>query len=154
MTGSVDLSPLYPAVNTGILTLAGGAITFLASWAVWLMHKYAPPFVGAQLEAKAASDLNTALANGVAIGMTRLEAWESVHRDMAVQGAVTRFAVQYAIDHAPEAIAHFGLAPDELAFKALAFLPMPKTMSNMGDGTTGAVVTSAPVESTPLAPAG
>jgi hypothetical protein len=138
---TVDLSPLYPAVNTAILTLGSGAATFLASWALWLMHRYAPPFVSAQLEAKAGADLNTALKNGVAIGMTRLEAWESVHRDVAVQGAVTRFAVQYALDRAPDAIAHFGLSPDVLALKALAFLPMPMT----SEGTTGAIVKTVPV---------
>jgi hypothetical protein len=148
MTGTVDLSPLYPAINTGVVTLAGGVITFLASWAVWLLQRYAPPFVAAQLEAKAAADLNTALEHGVAIGMTRLEAWENVHKDVAVQGAVARFAVQYAIDHAPGAIARFGLSPDQLALKALAWLPMPATR----DGTTGAVVKSIAVESAPLAP--
>jgi hypothetical protein len=148
MNGTVDLSPLYPVINTGIVTLAGGVITFLASWALWLLQKYAPPFIGAQLETKAASDLNTALAHGVTIGLTRLEAWERVHKDAAVQGAVARLAAQYAIDHAPGAIARFGLSPDQLALKALAFLPMPVTR----DGTTGAVVKTVVVESTPLAP--
>jgi hypothetical protein len=80
--------------------------------------------------------------------MTRLEAWEGVHKDVTVQGAVARFAAQYAIDHAPEAIARFGLSPDQLALKALAWLPMPATR----DDTTGAVVNTMAVESAPLAP--
>jgi hypothetical protein len=141
MLQSVDLSPLWPVINTAVITLAGGVIIFMASWATWLLHKYAPPFVGAQLEAKASADLNRALQNGVTAGMNALQLWEKAHSDLTVQNAITRWAAQYAIDLAPDAIEHFGLSPDQLAFKALAFLPAPKTT---GD-TTGATVKTEPV---------
>src|SRR4051794_31055855 len=63
----IDISPVYRIANDAILTLLGGVATFIAAWFTWLLHKYAPPFVDAQLEAKAANDLNTALSNGVAV---------------------------------------------------------------------------------------
>lgn len=138
---NIDSSSIWPVINQGLVTLAGGVVTFAAGWTAVLMQRYLPKFIPAQLESKASGDLNTALQNGVAIGMAKLQVWESVHSDVNVRGVVQAFAVQYAVDHAPDAIARFGLSPEQLALKALAYLPMPKTAV----GTTGATVTSVPV---------
>lgn len=138
----LDLSPLYQILNTAALTLLGGVATFLVGWASWAFHRYAAPFVGAQLETKASSDLNIALANGIAIAMQKLEGIENLHADVAVKSGLAAFAAQYAVDHTPEAVARFGLDPDELALKALAYLPPPPASDA---GTTGAMVRTMPV---------
>jgi hypothetical protein len=122
---SVDISPVYQLVNTGVITVAGGAIAFLVGWASYFMKKYGAPLVDAQLESKASADLNTALQNGVNAALHDLNAWESVHKDVAVKGLVQRWAAQYAIAHAKDAVDRFGLGPDQLAQKALSFLPPP-----------------------------
>ena len=137
----IDVSPLYQVLNTALLTLLGGLATFVAGWASWALHRYAAPLVGAQLEAKAAADLNTALANGVAIAMQTIEGAEKLHAEIAVKSGIAAFAAQYAIDRAPDAVARFGLGPQELALKALAYLPSPPPS---GIVTTGARVPTVP----------
>ena len=139
---SIDLSPLYQILNTAVLTLLGGLATFLAGWASWAFHRYAAPYIGAQLESKASTDLNTALANGVAIAMQKLDEIEKQHADVAVKSGIAAFAAQYALDHAPEAVARFNLDPSQLALKALAYLP-PPPLSDLG--TTGARLNPVPV---------
>ena len=143
----IDISPLYRIANDAILTLLAGFATFIAAWFTWLLHKYAPPFVGAQLETKAADDLNTALANGVAVAMQKIEGAEKLHADFAVKNAIVAFAARYAIDHAPQALNAFSLNPDALELKALAYLPRPPSS---GFGTTGANVRTTPVLAAPL----
>ncbi len=120
--GTVDISPIYSAVDQGILTLAAGLIMAFFAWlSFWLQRIF-----HVDMDAKMRDALNTALQNGVMAGMHSLQAWQSVHKDIAVQGAVTRWAAQYAIDHVPDAVDHFGLSPEDLVTKALAFIPTPK----------------------------
>ena len=139
---SIDLSPLYQILNTVVLTVLGGLAAFLAGWASWAFHRYAAPYVGAQLESKASGDLNIALANGVAIAMQKLEDIEKQHADVTVKSGIAAFAAQYALDHAPDAVARFNLDPNQLALKALAYLP-PPPLSDIG--TTGGRVSTVPV---------
>lgn len=121
----IDISPLYRIANDAILTLLGALATFIAAWFTWLLHRYAPPFVGAALEAKAADDLNRALANGVAVAMQSIEGAEKLHAQVAVKSAIIAFAARYAVDHAPDAMRAFRLDLDALELKALAYLPVP-----------------------------
>lgn len=154
--GTVDVSPLYGLLDQFEANLAQGLILASVGYAVYLLHALAlkVPFLGrllvsSNMETNLANGLNTALKNGVAIALAKQSAWEAVHQNVAVQGAVQRMAVQYAIDRAPQAVRHFGLGPDELAEKALAFLPVP----SIGLDSTGAMeVPRAPVEVRPLAP--
>lgn len=123
----IDLSPLFPYVNETIVLVATG----VAAWLVqelraWLQKHTA--FLSAQTDNAIAAGLNTALKNGVTLALNQMQAWETAHKDVQVQGAVTRIAAQYALDHAPEYAAHFGLSPDDLATKALAFLPPPPSI--------------------------
>lgn len=143
---SVDISPLYGIANDTISTLAQALAAAVAAWIMVAFHRWITPWIGAQLETKAANDLNTALQNGVAIAMTRLEAWENIHSDIQVRGMVQSWAAQYAIDHAPGAVDRFGLNPSQLATKALAYIPMPRT----GADTTGATLKREPVAVAPL----
>lgn len=128
-TTTVSLSPLYAYLNEfGQLLLEGLAVV-ISGWIMWAVNKYLGPYLPAQframLEAKAATALNTALANGMPIALHQLNAWESVHQDVQVRNAVLAKVADYALSHAPESAAKFNLGPDQLALKALAFLPAP-----------------------------
>lgn len=138
---TVDLTPIYQAWLTPLVNeLLQGFALFIFGWVMWAFHKYAAPLVGAQLEAKASADLNRALQNGVTIAMNQLQAWEAAHKDIQVQGQITAMAAQYALNHAPDAAARFGLSANDLATKALAYLKPAMTPAD----TTGAVVAPAP----------
>jgi hypothetical protein len=123
--GTVDISPIFDAINQGIVTLIAGIIAAALAWFSFELRK----LIGAKLDATFQASLNTALQNGVQAGMNDLKAWEQVHKDVAVQGQVQRWAAQYAVDHAPAAIARFGLSPDALAKKALAYIPAPPSLT-------------------------
>lgn len=137
----IDISPLYRIANDAILTLLGALATFIAAWFTYLLHKYAPPFVGAALEAKAADDLTRALANGVAVAMQKIEDAEKLHSRIAVKSAIAAFAARYALNHAPDAMRAFRLDLGALELKALAYLPVPPPS---GYGTTGARAAALP----------
>lgn len=146
---TVTLQPIYDnLINPLVQALLEGITLAIAGWVTWLVQRYAPSLVEGWLEKKAATDLNTALANGVVIAMHQLEAIETPHTDIEVKGKITAWAAQYAIDHAPGAVSRFGLDPAQLAIKALAFVPTAPTTTD----TTGAAPTVAPVQVTPLPP--
>ena len=138
----VDITPIYNVLNESLGLILSGFAVFVAGWIRWAFHKYLTPYLGEQAETKAANDLSTALKNGVAIALNQAGAWESVHKDVQVQGAITAWAAQYAVNHAPDAIKRFGIDPDELAIKALAYLP-PPPLSTIG--TTGVSVSTTAV---------
>jgi hypothetical protein len=56
--------------------------------------------------------------------------------------------VQYALHHSPGAIRKFGLSPEDLGVKALAYIPVAPTTTDL----TGAVARVQPVTSAPLPP--
>jgi len=146
---TVNASPLYNMVNQVLQEVLEGVAMAVSGWLMFVFHKYVTPWIGAQLEAKARDSLNMALANGVAIAMSKVEGAEQLHQNVAVKGAVTAWAAQYAVDHAPGAVAKFGLDPNQLALKALAYIPTPLTL---GDITGVTVPQPATVQVEPLAP--
>ena len=76
--------------------------------------------------------------------------FEAKYPGIPVQGQIAAWAAQYAVDHSPGAIAKFGMDPNDLALKALAYLPTPAVT----DGLTGNTVPApAQVEVKQLAPA-
>ena len=149
LAASVTLQPLYDAFNQFLQTIIEGLAMALSGWLMFVFHKYITPWIGAQMEAKARDSLNTALANGVAIAMQKVEGAEKAHSDVQVKGAIAAWAAQYAIDHAPGAINKFGLDPNQLALKALAYVPAPPPD---GQGTTGVTINTVKVETAPLPP--
>lgn len=124
----VDLSPLWALLNQFISLILQGLAIAAVGWITYVIQKYAPTFMKGWLETKASNDLNMALQNGTAAAMNKLGAWESVHSNVAVKGMVTAWAAQYAVNHAPDAVAKFGLSPDQLAVKALAYIPAPSLL--------------------------
>lgn len=121
---AVNLSPIYEQIiNPLIQDILQGLALAAVGWVTYTIQKYAPPFLKGYLETKASNDLNTALANGVQIAMHKTEDLEAAHSTVEVKGMLQTMAVQYAVDHASGAIDHFGLNPDQLATKALAYIP-------------------------------
>jgi hypothetical protein len=148
----VDLTPIYSTLNEVAGLILSGLALFVAGWIRWAFHKYLTPYLGEQAETKAANDLNTALQNGVAIALTQAQAWESAHKDVKVQGSIAAWAAQYAVNHAPDAVKRFGYDPDELAIKALAYLPPPPPLPADGTGAA-AHINPITVENLPPPPA-
>ena len=131
----IDLSPIYGLLNEGLLTLLGGVVIWLSAYAKQWLTAHAA-FLGEQTDAQLAAGLNRALANGVQIAMQQTDALEAKYPGVPVKGQITAWAAQYAVDHSPGAIAKFGLDPNDLATKALAYLPTPA----ITDDTTGKTI--------------
>lgn len=153
---TVDLSPLYAQLNQLLILVLEAVATMAVGWAAWFIHAKVAPLLArwhitldGAAESKASADLNTALQNGVAIAMNQAQAWEAAHKDVQIQGQITAWAAQYAVDHAPDAIQRFGLSPQDLAVKAAAYLPPPPASTI---GTTGVAVPVGKVETAPLPP--
>jgi hypothetical protein len=142
MMHAVDLSPLYAILNDTLSELLRGLMIFVAGWVVVVFHRFVTPYLGVLTEEKFATSLNRALQNGVAIAMVQIEGVEKLHSSADVRGRVAAWAVQYAINHAGDAIAHFGLDPDRLAIKALAYLPpAPSVLGLTGETVKTETVT-------------
>lgn len=148
LAATVTVQPLYDMFNEVLQALMQGLVLAVSGWLMFVFHKYLTPWIGAQMEAKARDSLNTALANGVAIAMTKVEGAEKLHASVEVKGQLAAWAAQYAIDHAPGAVSKFGLDPNQLALKALAYVPPAPTTQD----TTGAMIPKpVAVETAPLA---
>lgn len=120
----VDLSPIYSALNEGLLTFLAGLAIFVGSWVrQWLLAHAA--FLGEQTDKTLADGLNRALSNGVQIAMQQVSSVESQHPGLDTKSAIAAWAAQYAVNHSPAAMERFGLDPNDLALKALAYLPTP-----------------------------
>lgn len=144
---TVSIDPIYTWLNQGVSTLLEGVAMGISGWVMFIFHRYLTPWIGAQLESKARDSLNTALANGVAIALNKVQGAENLHSDVQVKGQLAAWAAQYAIDHAPAAVAKFGLDPNALALKALAYVPPAPTLV---DTTGNLPAPRASVEVTPL----
>lgn len=132
---TVDLAPVYGILNEALLTLLGGLVIWLSAYAKQWLAAHAK-FLGEQTDAQLAAGLNRALSNGVAIAMQKTETLEQQYPGVPVKGQIAAWAAQYAVDHSPGAVAKFGLNPNDLALKALAYLPTPAIV----DDTTGKVI--------------
>lgn len=129
---TVDLSPIYQVFNEALLTLLSGAALWLAAYGKQWLTEHAK-FLGEQTDAQLAAGLNRALANGVQIAMQQADKIEKENPGIESKSAITAYAAQYAINHSPAAMEKFGLNPNDLALKALAYLPSPS--EHLADGT-------------------
>lgn len=145
---SIDLTPIYGMFNEALLTLLGGIALWLALYAKQWLTAHAK-FLGEQTDAQLAEGLNRALSNGVQIAMQKTEDLEKQYPGVPVKSQIAAWAAQYAVDHSPGAVSKFGLDPNDLAIKALAYLPTP----TITDGTTGETIPApAAVQVTQLQP--
>lgn len=141
---TVDLSAFYGHINEALLTLLSGLALWLAAYAKQWLSAHAK-LLGEQVDAQLADGLNRALQNGVNIAMQQVTDLEARNPGVPVKGLVTSWAAQYAADHSPAAMEKFGLSPNDLALKALAYLPPVQQ-------PIAVVEKVMPVEVKPLAP--
>lgn len=145
----VQLQPVYQQFNEALLTLLSGVAVMIGAYVrTWLLAH--AKFLGEQTDATLAAGLNRALSNGVQIAMQKTDELEKQYPGVPVKGAIAAWAAQYAIDHSQDAMQRFGgLTLDDLATKALAYLPTPA----ITDDTTGKVILApASVQVTNLTP--
>ena len=144
----ISLQPVYDSINVFLEELLKGLAVAIASGILALVTmgfravKIVPDAYRTYVEANARNALNTALQNGVNVAMQKVRAMEGAHQTVHVNGAIQSIAVEYALKHAPGAIAHFGLDPHDLAVKALAYLPTFPTETDVA----AAAPRPAPVE--------
>lgn len=145
---TVDLQPIYTILNEALLTLLTGLAGWAAAAAIaWV--KAHVKFLSEATDQKLAEGLNRALSNGVQIAMQQVDKIEAEHPSMDTKSVITAWAANYAIGHSPQAMARWGLSPNELATKALAYLPTPA----ITDDTTGITIPApAAVQVTNLQP--
>lgn len=140
-------------INQWALPTIGLVLTGLVSWLVWRTNQWLDAhakFLSASTKAKIAATEAQALNEGAQYLMTWL-ASQSKDIKVPVDGAVTRFAAQIAINHAGGVLAAHGASPEEIAAKILARLPS----ASVSLDTTGATVPlPQPVTSQPLQPIG
>ncbi len=141
MDHQIYFTQIYQQLNEVLLTVLSGAALWIGAYVRAWLQQHAK-FLGEQTDAQLAAGLNRALANGVQIAMQQTEKLEQQYPGMPVKGQISAWAAQYAIDHSPGAIQRFtGLTPNDLALKALAYLPTPA----ITDDTTGNII-PAPVQ--------
>jgi hypothetical protein len=141
----VNMKVFYDQVNEALLTLLSGLALWLAAYAKQWLSAHAK-FLGEQTDAKMAAAVNRALQNGVAIAMQKVDDLEKQYPGVPVKGQIAAWAAQYAADHSPDAMQHFGFSMNDLALKALAYLPPVKEQIAAPDPVV-------PVTEAPLAPA-
>jgi len=145
----VNLSVFYQQVNEALLTLLSGLVIWIGAYAKMWLTAHAK-FLGEQTDAQLAAGLNRALSNGVQIAMHQTDVLEAKYPGVPVQSQITAWAAQYAADHSPAAMQKFGMSPNDLALKALAYLPTPA----ITDDTTGKTIPApAQVQVSTLTPA-
>lgn len=148
MAATVNVQPLYDIVNQVLQELLQGLALAVSGWLMFIFHKYITPWIGTQMETKARDSLNIALANGVAIAMNKVTGAEKANSSIEVKNSIAAWAAQYAIDHTPQAVARFGLSPEQLALKALAYVPPAPTVLDL----TGALPSNSQVQTGSLPP--
>jgi hypothetical protein len=110
-TATVDWSPLAPLLREVVLAILGAVLV----WAAALFQRY----TGITVEKSHREALQTTLAN--AIGLLAAKGVTNTGlANLSLGSPQVTEAVNYVIRSAPDAIAHFGLKPDDVAEKLLA----------------------------------
>lgn len=145
---SIDLTPIYSALDQTIVLVVGAVIVWIGMQArAWLTAHAS--FLDQATDQRLATGFERALQNGVNIAMQQLDQYEQAHAKVPVNSWVAAKAAQYAIDHSPDYMSRFNLTPDQIATKALAYLPPPPAITT----DIAATAKVAPVTVETLAPA-
>lgn len=145
---TIDLSPLYAALDQGIVLLLAGLVGYLGVMVRNWINAHLK-FLGQATDKTLADGFDRALQNGSNIAVQELNQYEGQHSQLAVQGWLAAKAGQYAVDHSPDYMARFGLSPEDIARKALAKLPNISVATD----TTGAIVKTGDITVAALPPA-
>jgi len=114
---AVDFGPILMA----LLGTAATAITVLGGALIDAGRRYLISRTGIQIDDAHRAVLDSVLQRGVAYGISLIEA-QVGRATIDFHSAVVASAVKYALDRAPDAIAHLGVSPDQLATMAVARL--------------------------------
>lgn len=135
---SIDLTPIIVAV-------IGGVFSILGALAVAIINKYVT-------DRRMAMVLENAVQNS--LGIVQQAATGLATRSAPHVGVSSDLApgVQYVLDHAPEAIAHFNLTPDKIAEKIVSRIGLKQIATNIAATTSSASPAIVPPLS-PMTPA-
>jgi hypothetical protein len=113
----INLAPLF---NEILLPIAGAVGAALAAWIVAKLLK----LIGLQSDEKMRDTIDHVLANALAYGVAKAGAAVGDNLTVDVKNAAIKSAADYALAHAPETLAHFGVTPELLAAKLAARLAL------------------------------
>jgi hypothetical protein len=115
---TIAVGDIWTGVMPYIVAAIGAVITFLVGWVLNLLKTK----LGVSIDDSMRASLQTAAANAAGLVLNSLgNQLSGVKIDVGNQFVAD--AVNYVIKAAPDAVAHFGLTPDEIAQKILALLP-------------------------------
>lgn len=117
-TSTVSAGDVYSAMLPYFASAVGAVITFLVGWVLML----AKSKLGISIDDSMRSSLQTAATNAAGLALNSLDNTLS-GKTIDVKHPAIAEAVLYVVKNAPDAMAHFGLSPDQIAQKILALLP-------------------------------
>jgi hypothetical protein len=127
----VALGHIWSGLEPFIIAALGALISAAAGWLVYLINKK----LGLSIDDSLRDSLQTAAANAAGLVLAQVgNRLAGVTLD--VRSALVADAVNYVLEAAPDAVAHFGLTPEAVAQKVLALLPRvagPAATTGEGD---------------------
>lgn len=105
---TVDLSPLYSTGVEFVAALVSGVLIALLGWIAALIKRK----IGVDIDAAHRETLHSALMTGVTAGLTKLGT--KLPGTVDVKSALVAEGVTWAEQAAADAIAHFGLTPEQV----------------------------------------
>jgi hypothetical protein len=115
---TVDAGTIYTALLPYLVAAVGAVISVLVGWVLML----AKSKLGISIDDSMRSSLQTAATNAAGLVLNKVGN-TLAGKSIDVKHAAIQEAVLYVVKNAPDALAHFGLSPDQVAEKILALLP-------------------------------
>ncbi|EUB97321.1 hypothetical protein PMI07_000897 [Rhizobium sp. CF080] len=133
---TVSGGSIFAVVAPYILELASVLVAAIVAW----LSAKVKTLIGIQIEAKHREALQSALQNGINLGMSKAGGWISA-KDYDLKNKALAEGVNYVLASVPDAIKFFGLTPEKLGKLIEAKLP---TYNELSAVAGGAVVVQAP----------
>jgi hypothetical protein len=115
---SIAAGDVWSAIQTYIAAAVGALISAGVGWLIVLLNRK----LGLSIDDSMRSSLQTAATNAAGLVLNQFgNRLSGVKID--VKNELIADAVNYVLQAAPDAVAHFGLTPDLIAQKILALLP-------------------------------
>lgn len=126
-----------------LIALIGGSFTVISTVALALVNKYVK-------DKRMATILEHALTNGLGMLQQAAEgAVPSIAKSIPGVPVAVAPAVQYVIDHVPEAVSHWGLTPEALAEKVIARIGVKSIETNIAVAASDSPLLPAPIAPVP-----
>lgn len=117
-SSTIAVGDIYSAFLPYLVAIIGAVVTVLVGWLLSL----AKTKLGISIDDSMRDSLQTALRNGAGLALNSLGN-NLAGKTIDVKSAAVAAAVTYVAKNAPDAMAHFGLTPDAVAEKIVAYLP-------------------------------